>query len=140
MSNDKSMPSTLKAILFPMQPRSFYGQRWVNIGMRCVHLVGITGIGGGFLNGLDAGSWSLYWQLTVFSGVALSLIYIWSSGIWLLELKGLAIILKLVVLTVALMIPDLRSTAFILVIIMSGLIAHAPARVRSWRWLDISTP
>ena len=134
------MPSTLKPILFPMEPRSFYGQRWVNIAMRCAHLVGIAGIGGGFLYGLDAGSWSFYWQLTVSSGAALSLIYIWSNGAWLLEMKGLAIILKLVVLTVALMIPDLRATAFILVIIMSGLIAHAPARVRSRRWLDVFTP
>lgn len=134
------MPSTLKPILFPREPRTFYGQRWVNIGMRCAHLVGIAGIGGGFLFGLDAGFWSLYWQLTVFSGVALSLVYIWSNGAWLLEMKGLAIVLKLVVLTVGLLIPDLRPTAFILVIIMSGLIAHAPARVRSMRWLGTSTP
>ena len=133
------MPNKLKPILFPMEPRTFSGQRWVNIGMRCAHLVGIAGIGGGFLYGLDAGSWSLYWQLTVFSGVALSLIYVWSSGTWLLETKGLAIVLKLVLLAFGLTIPDLRSTAFILVIIISGLIAHAPARVRSRRWLDIST-
>ena len=133
------MPSRLKQVLFPMEPRVFYGQRWVNIGLRCAHLVGIAGIGGGFLYGLDTESWSVYWQITVFSGVALSLIYIWSSGAYLLEMKGLAILLKLVLLTVGLIIPELRAAAFIMVIILSGLIAHAPARVRARRWLDSST-
>ena len=122
-----------------MEPRAFYGQRWVNIGLRCAHLVGVAGIGGGFLYGLDAESWSVYWQITVLSGVVLSLVYIWSSGAWLLEMKGLAVFLKLVLLSVGSMIPELRSAAFILVIILSGLIAHAPARVRATRWLDIST-
>jgi hypothetical protein len=107
--------------------------------LRCAHLVGIAGIGGGFLHGLDTESWSVYWQITVFSGVALSLIYIWSSDAYLLEMKGLAILVKLVLLTVGLIIPELRAAAFIMVIILSGLIAHAPARVRAMRWLDSST-
>ena len=133
------MPNRLKQVLFPIEPRVFCGQRWVNIGLRCTHLVGVAGIGGGFLYGLDADSWSVYWQITVFSGVVLSLIYIWSSGAWLLEMKGLAVFLKLVLLTVGCMIPELRPAAFILVIVLSGLIAHAPARVRARRWLDIPT-
>ena len=124
--------------MFPIEPRMFHGQRWVNISLRCGHLVGIAGIGGGFLYGLDAQSWSA-WQITVFSGVALSLVYSWTDGAWLLEMKGLAILLKLLLLGVGLVIPDLRAGVFILVIILSGLIAHAPARVRERRWLHIAT-
>ena len=134
------IPSKLRQLVFPIEPRMFHGQRWVNISLRCGHLVGIAGIAGGFLYGLDAQSWSAYWQITVFSGVALSLIYIWTDGAWLLEMKGLAIVLKLLLLGVGLVIPDLRAGVFILVIILSGLIAHAPAWVRSRRWLHIATP
>lgn len=129
------MPKTLISALFPSQAREFRGQRWVNIGLRCAHLVGVAGIAGGFLFGLETESWVSYWHLTLASGVALSLIYIWGTATWLLELKGLAIVLKNLMLVVALFAPGLRAEIFIAIIVMSGLIAHAPARVRSRRWL-----
>jgi hypothetical protein len=113
----------------------FTGQRWVNIGLRCVHLIGVAGIGGGFLFGLDAQLWVSYWYVTLATGVALSLIYIWSTAVWLFELKGLAVVLKILLLALALAIPGLRGASFIAIIVLSGLIAHAPARVRSRCWL-----
>ena len=122
-------------ILFPPQSREFRGQRWVNICLRCGHLIGVAGIGGGFLFGLDPESWESYWLLTLSTGVVLSLIYIWSSAIWLFELKGLAIVLKNILLAIALAAPAARGELFIVIVVISGLIAHAPARVRSRRWL-----
>lgn len=130
------MQKKLTATLFPSQAREFPGQRWVNISLRCLHLVGVAGVAGGFLFALSSESWLAYWHLTLASGVALMLIYIWSSAVWLFELKGMAIALKIMLLVLALVFPAMRAEAFIAIIVISGLIAHAPARVRSRRWLE----
>jgi len=127
------MPMKLIRALFPIHPRQFRGQRWVNIALRCLHLIGVAGIGGGFLFQLEPASWAVYWQLTLATGVSLSLIYFWSSATWLLELKGMTIVLKTILLGLAAAIPELRAELFIGIVVISGLIAHAPARVRAHR-------
>jgi hypothetical protein len=131
------MATTLISLLFPHEARVFPGQRWVNISLRCAHLVGVAGIAGGFLFGLEPEAWASYWHLTLASGIALSLIYVWSTAAWLFELKGLTIILKTMLLALALAVPSLKGEVFIAIIVMSGLIAHAPARVRSRPWLKL---
>jgi len=131
------MAITLISMLFPRDAREFRGQRWVNISLRCAHLVGVAGVAGGFLFGLEPGSWAFYWHLALASGIGLSLIYVWSNAAWLLELKGLTIVIKTMMLAAALAVPDIKAEIFIAIIVMSGLIAHAPARVRSRRWLRL---
>jgi hypothetical protein len=124
----------LKRLLFPDEAQTFTGERWVDIGLRCAHLVGVAGIGGGFLLTLEQDQRLAFWHLTLVSGVLLSLRYLWSSAAWLLQLKGLAIMFQLVLLALALGLPTWRGSLFIAVIVLSGLIAHAPGRVRGLRW------
>lgn len=133
-------PSALGRVLFPPEPRHFPGQRWVNIAMRSVHLVGVAGIGGGFLFDLNRAAWEIYWLLTLASGVALSLLYLWSTCAWIIELKGLAIVVKTALLGLALAVPEARGELFVLIIAISGMIAHAPARVRGYRWSAVLDP
>ena len=116
--------------LFPEESRYFPGQRWFNIGLRTLHLLGIAGLGGGFLYpGLES-DWLGYLYLTTFSGIGLTLISIWSNGIWLLQLRGQAILLKVLLLSLIPLWPELRLLLFVLVIVISGVISHAPAKVR----------
>lgn len=130
------MRTDLTSLLFPTPAREFRGQRWVNIGLRCVHLVGMAGVAGGFLFDLAPTQWSAYWYLTLASGIALSLLYIWSSLVWLLELKGLTIIIKLLLLFFGSLVEDARVAVFIVLVVLSGVVAHAPGQIRSWRWLE----
>jgi hypothetical protein len=123
----------LRRLLIPPQPRTFPGERWVNITLRCLHLVGVAGIGGGFLFDLEPARWLAFWHLTLASGGLLTLLYLWGSALWLVQLKGLAIVLKVLLLAVAVAVPAWRGEVFILVIILSGLIAHAPGEVRGVR-------
>jgi len=125
--------SPLRRLLIPPQPRTFPGERWVNITLRCLHLVGVAGIGGGFLFDLEPARWPAFWHLTLASGVLLTLLYLWGSALWLVQLKGLAIVLKVLLLAVAIGVPAWRGEVFILVIVLSGLIAHAPGEVRGFR-------
>lgn len=122
--------------LFPEAARYFPGQRWVNIGLRAAHLIGVAGIAGGFLFDLPEDAWAAYWTLTLASGIALSLLYLWSTLDWLFELKGLAIIVKMALLALAVHQPALRAEVFALVIVISAFSAHAPARIRGYRWAD----
>jgi hypothetical protein len=124
----------LRRLLFPVQPRTFPGERWVDIALRSLHLVGVAGIGGGFLWSMDPVQWLPYWHLTIATGGLLSLLYLWSSAAWLLQVKGLTVVLKLVLLGLALALPDWRGTLFVAIIILSGLIAHAPEVVRGFRF------
>lgn len=116
-------------IVFPDADRTFPGQRWVNIMLRTTHLVGITGVGGGFLYHSPQENWMPYLGLTVVSGVMMMGLSIWVSGMWLLQLRGVAVIVKLLFLGFA-MIRGLEASIIIIVIIISGVIAHAPGKVR----------
>ncbi|MCB1858644.1 MAG: hypothetical protein KDI63_10245 [Gammaproteobacteria bacterium] len=120
----------LKQWMFPAEPRFFRGQRWVNIVLRTLHLVGIAGLGGGFLYAAERPEWRPFLDLTVWSGLGLSLIAVWNSGIWLIQLRGQAVVVKVLLLSIIPYFPELQGLLFVTVIVISGLISHAPAAVR----------
>jgi len=112
--------------------RFFPGQRWVTITLRTLHLIGVAGLGGGFLYLALGEEWRGYLSLTLASGLALSAVEAWSHGVaaWLVQLCGLAVVLKVLLLGCMFWFPDVRLPLFVLVIIISSVISHAPARVR----------
>lgn len=118
----------------PPPPRSFPGQRWLNIALRGLHLVGVAGMAGGFLFGLPDSQWQAYWHLAGVTGVLMSLIYLWIDQEWIRQLKGQVIVLKVLLLWVGLAWPPAQASIFILVILLSALFAHAPASLRSYAW------
>jgi len=116
--------------LFPDHNRGFPAKRWVKIGLRTLHLVGLAGVGGGFLYGAASEAWLPYFWLVVITGWLLVLIEVWSNGIWLIQLRGLAIVLKLVIFYTIFYWQTGLVLGFISVVVISGLIAHAPADIR----------
>jgi hypothetical protein len=121
---------SFRAILFPSQSRCFPAQRWVNISLRTLHLIGLAGVGAGYLfSTADAGGAAYLW-LIMASGLGLVLISVWSNAIWLIQLRGQAILLKLVLLAMIPLFPAWGALLFIAVIVISGLISHAPGDIR----------
>ncbi|HYW04898.1 MAG TPA: hypothetical protein VFA86_13235 [Gammaproteobacteria bacterium] len=116
--------------LFPAQSRKFPGQRWVNISLRTCHLLGVAGIGGGFLYHAPESAWTPYLWLAVASGAGMVAIQAWSNGIWLIQVRGLAVLAKLVLLALAAWAGASRGTVLVCVIAISGVISHAPGNVR----------
>ncbi len=108
--------------------------RSANILLRSLHLLGVAGIGGGFLFALPEAQWQPYGYLTLASGMGMVLLYLYESRTWPVRLKGLVILLKLLLLGAALQWPAWRAELFALVLLLSGWIAHAPGWVRGWRW------
>lgn len=128
--------SALASLLFPAQARHLPGERWINIALRCVHLVGVAGSGAGLFFAVDPQRWTPFWLLTLGSGLALVALYLAVTGRWLLQVKGLVVVCKLGLLAFGLALPDWRVPVFITLIVMSGLIAHAPAAVRNRFWMS----
>jgi len=120
----------LRHLIFPRESRFFPGQRWVNIGLRILHLIGVAGLGAGFLYPAADDTWQLYYSVTLYSGLGLSTLYAWTNGIWLVQLRGQAILLKLLLLALIPYLPGLEIPLFLLVVVISGLISHATSNVR----------
>ena len=70
--------------------------------LRSLHLVGVGGCGGAFLYEGPREIRLPFLMLTVVSGLVMVLLEIWSSGYWIIELRGIAIIAKLLLLGLAL--------------------------------------
>lgn len=117
-------------LLFPKQSRFFPGQRWANIILRTIHLIGIAGCGYAFLGTSSAIAWEPYLMLTLITGLLLSLLYTWSNGIFLVQLRGQAIFLKIALLALILVFPHYKAPLFVAILLLSGLISHAPGDVR----------
>jgi len=104
--------------------------RWANIVLRTMHLIGIAGIGGAYLYPAENAAWAPYLWLTLASGFSLIGISLYSNGIWLIQLRGLAILLKLLLLLLLALVPQASLPVIFLIIILSSVIAHAPGNLR----------
>ena len=111
-------------------PRTFPGRRWIMTTLRSIHLVGVGGVGGAFLYDGPREIWLPFLAITLVSGVLMTALELWSSRYWLVELRGLAIGLKIAILGLAMTTRQLEAAAFVAAIVISGVFAHAPAAVR----------
>ena len=112
------------------QPRTFPGRRWLMTALRSAHLVGVGGIGGVFLYEGPREVWFPFLDITVVSGILMMALDLWSSRYWLVEIRGVAIVVKVLLLGLARVADEFVAEAFILVIVISAVSAHAPAAVR----------
>jgi len=121
---------SLRQALFPATSRAFPGQRWSNILLRTLHLVGVEGQGAGALFGVPQEAWNGYLWLTLVSGGLLMAIALWSSAVWLCQARGVAILLKLALLALIPLWPAAAAALLIAAVVLSGLVAHAPSTTR----------
>ena len=105
-------------------------KRWSKISFRTLHLVSVAGVGGGILFGLDKNLWVNYWWLALVSGALLMLIDAVSNPVWLVQVRGIAVYLKLILLVLMVSYPAWDSYLLIVIIVISGMISHAPSNLR----------
>lgn len=116
--------------LFPNYNRGFIGKRWIRIILRSLHLVGLIGIGGVYFSQQPQTLWLAYIYLTLVTGTILMLIEIWTNAIWLIQLRGITILIKLLLLVLLAHTVTWQNELLICIIFISGIIAHAPANIR----------
>jgi len=120
----------LKKLLFPDQSRGFYGKRWLDIILRTIHLMGLLGISGGIIFNAEESLWQPYFMITMISGLAMVFLSLWSHGKWILQNRGLAIIVKLIMLALLPVFPDYGLYILLTIVLISGISSHAPAKFR----------
>ncbi|GGK79449.1 hypothetical protein GCM10007941_32150 [Amphritea balenae] len=117
--------------LIPEQKRHLPGKRWLSIILRSLHLVGIAGLAGAYLFDQPESVWFPYLLLGVGSGVLLLAKELWVDPIWLYQLRGQLVLMKLLLLAVGVYWLDSpQAWIYIVVILVSGVISHAPGKVR----------
>ncbi len=105
-------------------------KRWSKISLRTLHIVAVAGMGGGILFGLDQAQWLHYWWLSLVTGVLLVAIDALSNPVWLIQVRGLAVYIKLVLLVLLWKYPDCDIALLLMIIVLSAVISHAPSKLR----------
>lgn len=102
-------------------------RRLSKVLVRSVHLVGIAGA---FGNAMMGTSESAYITLALLSGIALTLMEAYGGWIWFVQIRGVAVYLKLLLLLFMHLHPEASIPALIAVIVLSGFFSHAPSWIR----------
>ncbi|WP_428034380.1 hypothetical protein [Amphritea sp.] len=117
--------------LIPQQKRHLPGKRWISIILRSLHLVGIAGLGGAYLFHQPQTVWLPYLIVGVGSGILMVLKELYVDAIWLYQLRGQLVLFKLILLVTGIYwFSQPQAWIYILVILISGVISHAPGKVR----------
>lgn len=102
-------------------------RRLSKVLVRTIHLVGIAGV---FGNAMMQTSESVYLTITIVSGVVLVVMEAYSGWIWFVQLRGVALYIKLLLLLLMHLYPELAIPCLIAVIVISGFMSHAPSWIR----------
>ncbi len=116
--------------LFPVKTRTFKLKRWVKIGLRTLHLIGVAGAAGGLIHDQPLDVLFPFLVMMNVSGILFILLEIWSNGIWLIQLRGIVISLKIGIIILLPYFPQRTLFFLIGIIIVSSIISHAPGDVR----------
>ena len=105
-------------------------KRWSKISLRTLHLLAVAGIGGGILFALEKDLWINYWWLALVSGVLMMVMDIAANPVWIVQVRGVVIIIKLILLALMVSYPAWGSFLLLVIIAISAVISHAPGKLR----------
>ena len=105
-------------------------KRWSKISLRTLHLLAVAGVGGGILFALEKDLWINYWWLALVSGVLMMVMDIAANPVWIVQVRGFVIIVKLILLALMVSYPAWGSFLLLVIIIISAVISHAPGKLR----------
>lgn len=121
---------SLKQLFFPLESRSFWGKRWLNVVFRSLHICGLSVYCGGVFFSIASDLLLDSYLITAFSGFAIIGMDLYSNGKWIFQNRGFLIIVKVVVLGLLPHFPDYHKWLLLLIIIWSSVISHATADFR----------
>lgn len=120
--------------------RDFAGRRWLVSVLRAMHLAGMVGVGAGLLGAAPAMGVDAFLALLVISGVAMVSLDFWSNPGYPRQVAGAAMLAKLGLLVWYALDVGHRIWLFWLILAVSSLTAHAPARLRHRRLIRSGKP
>jgi hypothetical protein len=120
----------LVQVLLPPEPRRYPGQRWLKMTARAAHVV-LAGIYlGALVFRIEPAAAEPWLRAALLSGVLMACLDLCESGAFLLQVRGLVVVGKLLLLA---LLPSLGAAgvwAVAAVALLSVISSHAPASVR----------
>ena len=122
--------SDLHSLFFPDPPRELPFRRAVKIALRAAHVLCAGVTTGAFVLGAAADARQAWLAATIASGTAILLLDLHESAAFLVQVRGLVLALKLIVLASALAWTAGAPWLLGGLMVLSVLSSHAPSRVR----------
>ena len=123
--NSNALPPRKLSIL-----GDFPGKRWTKIALRTLHIFSIIGVGGAVLFEVPFSAWIWYWYAAVATGVAMVAIDALSNFLWLVQIRGIVIYIKLALLMFLGGNMVVNQIVLVSIVIISAVISHAPGDIR----------
>lgn len=130
MSTASPLSRILRAALFPDPPRRIPHARLLNVLCRTVHLAAFGLLLGGHAWGVEADRLLAVLWATIGSGLALMALELLASARWLLEARGLMVLLKLGLLLLVPLAWEHRFPILLTIVAIASVGSHMPARFR----------
>jgi hypothetical protein len=121
---------SLKALLFPDPPRTFPGRRALKIVLRAGHVLCAGTYVGAHVFAVDPVSRQTWLAAVLTSGVLLLLLDLHETAAFLLEIRGLVVLGKVVLLALLPWLGGAQLWVLGGLLLVSVLSSHAPASVR----------
>ena len=110
---------------------NFAGKRWLKLTFRSLHLLGFAGVFASVLSNQPAVA---YWWLTIVTGTGLLALEALSNLVWFIQVRALVMYIKFALLYFLFASPEYAWFIMAAMIVLSGIIAHAPSSVRYYSW------
>lgn len=110
--------------------RDFVGRGVLINLLRALHLVGVVGMGAAVLGVRPASEMATYVYLLIAAGTAIAALDRWANPAYFLQVNGLAVLFKVLLLAAAVSLAGFGAALFWAVLVGSVLMAHAPRRLR----------
>ena len=120
----------LKKLIFPKPLREFPLQRWVRISVRTWHLMAMGYLLGGVALGTPVNAENPALMHTLLSGLVFSALEVYASGVWFLQLKGQAVLVKMVLLGASFHTAGDPMPWLWAAVVIGGISSHMPGRYR----------
>jgi len=111
--------------------RSLPGARWLRTSLRTLHLVAVGALYGGHVYGIAAERLVPALVGVLATGGVLVVFEVWQARIWLVQVRGVATLVKLVLVVGVGAAWDLRIVLLTLALVIGSVSSHMPGR---WRY------
>jgi hypothetical protein len=123
----------LQALLAPDPPRRIPGHRVMSVSLRTLHLVTFGILVGGHVFDIDPSRLIVALAATIASGSGLVALELLSTFDWLRTVKGLAVVVKLLLLALIPAFWEQRVAILIAAVVFASVVSHMPGRFRHAR-------
>lgn len=104
--------------------------RAIRTSLRTLHIAAISVLYGGQVYGVDGAGLAPAFVAAIGSGASLALFEAWQSHIWLIQIRGVATLAKLLLALGAVLSSELRLLLLTLALVVGSVTSHMPGRYR----------